>query len=136
MWHCTTFNVRYAETDQMGMVHHSNYIVWMEEGRSALMRTLGSSYAEFEASGYYLAVSEVHTRYLAPARYDRAVTVRTHVAEVRSRTVTFDYEIADAQTGQLLVTAQTRHVCISRDGNVATIPIVWRQRLAVEPASQ
>jgi acyl-CoA thioester hydrolase len=132
MWHTTTFNVRYAETDQMGMVHHSNYIVWMEEGRSALMRALGSSYAEFEADGYYLAVSEVHARYLAPARYDRAVTVRTRIAEVRSRTVTFDYEIADTHTGQLLVTAQTRHICINHAGSVAAIPMTWRQRLAVE----
>ncbi len=81
----TTFYVRYAETDQMGVVHHAEYIVWFEEGRSAWIRALGSNYAEFEASGLYLTVIEVFARYLAPARYGRQVTVRTWREELRSR---------------------------------------------------
>ncbi len=132
MWYSTTFNVRYAETDQMGIVHHSHYIVWMEEGRSALLRALGSSYADFEAEGVALAVSEVHAHYIAPARYDQAVTVRTRVAQVRSRAIEFEYEIIDAHDGRLLATGQTRHVCIRRDGSVATIPLAWRERLGIE----
>lgn len=130
MWHSTTFHVRYAETDQMGIVHHSQYVVWMEEGRSAMLRALGSAYSDFEAGGYYLAVSEIHVRYLAPARYDRAVTVRTRVAQLRSRAVCFEYEIVDAQSGQLLVTGQSQHVCIDRQAKVTSIPASWRQRLA------
>lgn len=125
----TTFHVRYAETDQMGVVHHSHYVVWLEEGRSAFMRALGSSYSQFEAEGFYLAVSEVHVRYLASARYDRPVTVRVRVAQVRSRTITFDYEVVDTHTAQVLATAQTQHVCLDRQGRVATIPFAWRQRL-------
>jgi len=133
MWHSTTFHVRYAETDQMGIVHHSNYIVWLEEGRSALLRALNTSYAEFEADGYYLAISKVYARYLAPARYDRTVTVRTRVAQVRSRTIIFDYEIVDTHSGQLLVTAQTHLICIDRSGLVTTIPTHWRQRFIANP---
>ncbi len=129
-WHETTFHVRYAETDQMGIVHHSNYVIWLEEGRSATMRALGTSYAAFEADGCYLAVSQAQVRYIAPARYDRAVTVRTRVSKIRSRTITFDYEIIDTQSGQLLVTAQTQHVCINRAGIVVTISPEWRRRLS------
>lgn len=129
-WRETSFRVRYAETDQMGLVHHSHYVVWMEEGRSAFLRAQGASYSEFEAEGYYLAVSQIHVRYLAPARYDRQVTVRTRVVEVRSRAVTFEYEIVDTLSGQLLVTGETRHVCLDHQGRVATIPPAWRRRLA------
>jgi acyl-CoA thioester hydrolase len=128
-WTEITFHVRYAETDQMGVVHHSHYIVWAEEGRSALLRSLGSSYTEFEAGDHYLAVSQIHARYLSPARFDRAIIVRTRVVEMRSRTITFDYEIVDAQAAQLLATVQTCHVCVDRNGNVTTIPPAWRQRL-------
>ena len=134
-WYETSFHVRYAETDQMGMVHHSHYLVWMEEGRSAFMRALGSSYAGFEAEGFYLVVSQVQARYIAPARYDRAVTVRVRVCQVRSRSATFDYEIVDTQTGQLLVSGQTQHLCLDRSGNVTRLPPAWRQRLAATAAS-
>ena len=122
----TTFHVRYAETDQMGLVHHAAYIVWFEEGRSAYLRAMGGNYAEFEASGLYLAASEVHARYRAPALYGRQVTVRTWVEELRSRTVKICYEVVDTENGQALVTGYTRHVCIDREGRVARIPEQWR----------
>jgi acyl-CoA thioester hydrolase len=123
----TTFHVRYAETDQMGVVHHSAYIVWFEEGRSEWSRRSGRSYADFERAGYALAVSEVSARYLAPARYDQAVTVRTRVSQVRSRTIRFDYEVLDAETGQRLVTGFTAHICLDRQGKPARIPEAWRR---------
>ncbi len=125
----TTFHVRYAETDQMGVVHHSVYIVWFEEGRSAWLRARGTSYAEVEASGHFFAVSEVHVRYLAPARYDRAVTVRTWPARLGSRGFTLEYEVVDAESGQLLATGSTRHICLDREGRVARIPEAWRKVL-------
>jgi acyl-CoA thioester hydrolase len=125
-----TFHVRYAETDQMGLVHHAAYIVWFEEGRSAWMRAAGSTYADFEASGLFLAASEVYARYLTPALYDRLVTVRTWIEEIRSRTLRFSYEVLDTENGQTLVTGYTRHICINRDGNVARIPTEWREFLA------
>lgn len=126
----TTFHVRYAETDQMGIAHHSAYVVWMEEGRSAYMRAMGSDYAEIERSGYFFAVAELHVRYLAPAHYGERVTVRTRLEEIRSRGLTFAYEVLLTDTGQLLATGQSKHVCIDRDGRVTTIPTRWRTLLA------
>jgi acyl-CoA thioester hydrolase len=122
----TTFHVRYAETDQMGIVHHSAYIIWFEEGRSAWSRQLGHSYADFERAGYLLAVSEVCARYLVPAHYDQKVTVRTRVGQVRSRLIRFDYEVVDAERGEKLVTGFSTHICLDRDGKPARIPEEWR----------
>ncbi len=123
----TTFHVRYAETDQMGVVHHAAYLVWFEEGRSAWARQLGRPYADFERDGYELAVSEVGARYLAPARYDRRVTVRTRISQVCSRLIRFEYEVLNTETGQCLVTGFTTHVCLDRHGQPACIPEEWRQ---------
>ena len=113
----TTFHVRYAETDAMRQVHHSVYPVWFEEARSELMRHLGSHYAEVEAAGYYFTVTEMWARFHAPARYGHAVTVRGWVEEVRSRGFTFRYEVRHADNGQRLVTGQTKHICMDREGN-------------------
>jgi acyl-CoA thioester hydrolase len=125
----TTFHVRYAETDQMGIVHHSAYIVWFEEGRSAWMRALGSNYAAFEAEGLNLAVSEVYARYIAPARYGRQVTVRTWGEALRSRSAKICYEVVDTESGRLLVTGYTQHICVDREGRAARIPDKWRELL-------
>jgi acyl-CoA thioester hydrolase len=125
----TTFHVRYAETDQMGIAHHSSFVIWMEEGRSAYMRAVGSDYADVERSGYFFAVTEVHARYLAPAHYGERVTIRTWLEDIRSRSLTFAYEVVLTDTGQLLATGQSKHVCIDRDGRVATIPAQWRAAL-------
>jgi acyl-CoA thioester hydrolase len=110
----------------MGIVHHAAYVVWLEEGRSQWMRDHGSSYASFEADGVSLAVSELEVRYGQPARYDQLVTVRCRVAEVRSRKVTFRYEIVDAVTGQLLASAVTKHISVDCQGKVTKIPEQWR----------
>ncbi len=123
----TTFYVRYAETDQMGVVHHSVYTVWFEEGRSSWMRALGSNYAHFEAEGFNLSVSEVYAKYLAPARYGRRVTVRTWVEEVRSRAMKIHYEVLDTETRQRLAEGYTRHICVDREKRVARIPDRWRR---------
>ncbi len=125
----TTFPVRYAETDQMQIVHHANYIVWMEEGRSEFMRTSGGDYADVERGGHLLAVTGVQARYLAPAHYGERVTVRTWIEELRSRTLTFGYEIVNAETGALLVTGQSEHVCMDRQGRVMRIPELLRKLL-------
>ncbi|HEX2909072.1 MAG TPA: thioesterase family protein [Phototrophicaceae bacterium] len=122
----TTFYVRYAETDAMGIVHHSNYLVYFEEGRSHYSRERGHDYASFERSGRFLAVSEVNVRYIKPARYADRITVRCWLGEMKSRALTFEYEIVHADTGDLLITGQTRHVCITHDGQVTKIPDTWR----------
>ena len=126
----TTFPVRYAETDQMQIVHHANYVVWMEEGRSEFMRAGGADYAEVERGGHLFAVTSVQIRYLASAHYGERVTVRTWIEELRSRTLTFGYEIVNASNGTLLVTGQSEHVCIDRQGRVTRIPEAIRALLA------
>ena len=128
----TTFRVRYAETDQMGIVHHASYVVWLEEGRSNWMRAHGSSYTQFEREGLLLAVSELKVSFRQAARYDQPVTVRCWVEQVRSRQLQFSYEIIDPETGQILVTAYTKHICINRNGQVTNIPDRWQKLLKQE----
>ncbi len=115
----TTLRVRYAETDAMGIVYHSNYLVWFEVGRGEYMRQKGGAYSEaFEATGFYMPVVDVDARFVAPARYDDLVVVRTSIEEVRSRSVTLYYEVVMQKTGQLLATGHTRHLCTDREGRV------------------
>ncbi len=111
----------------MGIVHHAAYVVWLEEGRSHWLRAHGTSFTKFEEEGISLAVSELQVRYSQPARYDQLVTVRCWIDEVRSRKVIFKYEVLDAETGTLLVSGYTKHICIDRQGNVRKIPDHWRQ---------
>ena len=118
----TTFYVRYAETDQMGIVHHSTYVVWMEEGRSEYMRQKHADYAGVEKSGLSMAVIELNVRYLAPAHYGERVTVRTWVESLRSRALTFGYEIVNAETRQRLVTGVTTLLLINQQGQVVSFP--------------
>lgn len=121
----TTFRIRYAETDGMRIVHHKNYIVFFEEGRSAYARQRGRPYSEFEKAGYFLIVAEVQARYHRPAHYEQEITVRTWLETVQSRGLTFAYEIVDADTGETLVTGQSKHICITQDGQVARLPDMW-----------
>jgi acyl-CoA thioester hydrolase len=128
--HTTELRVRYAETDQMGVVYHSNYLIWCEIGRTDYIRALGTPYAELERNGVALAVSEASLRCHAPARYDDIVRVETSLTEVRSRTVTFDYVIVHAGTGARLATASTTLVSLDPDGKVAALPLDVRDFLA------
>lgn len=126
----TTFHVRYAETDQMGIVHHSSYAIWLEEGRSEWMRVNGSSYAEFEANGLRLAVSELNIRFQRAALYDQRVTIRCWIDTVHSRQVQFSYEVIDAANGAILATGYSKHICLDTQNAVARIPDQWRAILA------
>jgi len=122
----TSFHVRYVETDAMRIVHHSNYLAYFEEGRSSYSRQRGYDYADFERSGYFLTVTEVSVRYLKPAVYAQKISVLTWIAALKSRGVTFEYEVVDTETRELLVTGATKHICITRDGRVTTLPEAWR----------
>ncbi len=119
--------VRYAETDAMGIVHHSSYIIYFEEGRSNYARQRGSDYASFERNGLYLTVAEVHARYVKPARYGDQIIVRCWIDEMKSRTLTFAYDIVLAETRETLVTGFSKHICITHEGKVTTIPDQWRR---------
>jgi acyl-CoA thioester hydrolase len=123
------FRVRYAETDQMKVVHHRNYLVWCELGRTDLIRMLGTSYAEIEKQGVMLAVVEANLRYHAPARYDDRIRVRTFLKEARSRSVTFEYTIENADTGEKLVTARTMLASINGEGKLVSMPQQMRRAL-------
>lgn len=89
----TQISVRYAETDSMRIVHHSNYIVWFELGRVEFMKRLGRDYAEVERGGHFFAVTEVGARYLSPAHFGDTVQISAWLEEVRSRTIAFRYEV-------------------------------------------
>jgi acyl-CoA thioester hydrolase len=113
----------------MGVVYYANYLVWCEVGRVELLRSLGRSYAALEAEGIGLAVSEANVRYLSPARFDDRVRVETTLTGVRSRAVTFDYLITNAETGARLATARTALVSIDRAGRLTAIPQDFREAL-------
>ena len=121
------FRVRYAETDQMGVVYHANYLIWCEIGRTDFIRGLGMSYAAMERAGVSLAVSELSARYHGAARYDDMIRVRTSVADVRSRMIAFEYLVSNAQTGQRLVTARTTLVPLDRAGKLIVLPTEVRR---------
>jgi acyl-CoA thioester hydrolase len=121
--------VRYAETDQMGVVYHANYLVWCEVGRTEFIRAAGRSYASLEADGVMLAVSEMAIRFRAPARYDDAIRVDTTLREVRSRSLVFDYSIVNRDSGVVLVTAHSALVSLGTDGQIVALPPAIRDWL-------
>jgi acyl-CoA thioester hydrolase len=123
IFHDVEFRVRYAETDQMGVVYHANYLIWCEVGRTDFIRARGMSYADMERAGVGLAVSELSARFHSAARYDDMIRVRTTLAEIRSRGITFDYMITQADTGARLVTARTALVSIDKSGRPTSLPL-------------
>src|SRR4051812_25006701 len=122
LFHGIEFRVRYAETDQMGVVYHTNYLIWCEVGRTDFIRARGMSYADIERAGIGLAVSELTARFHGAARYDDMIRVRTTLAEGRSRGITFDYLITRLEDGQRLVTARTALVSIDSTGKLTALP--------------
>ena len=119
----STFRVRYGETDQMGVAYHANYLVWCEIGRTDYIRSLGITYAELERRGHILAVAEANVRYAASARYDDVIRVETRVESVKSRTLTFAYEILrDEPEPARLATARTTLISIDRAGAPRRLP--------------
>jgi acyl-CoA thioester hydrolase len=123
------FRVRYSETDQMGVVYHTNYLVWCEIGRTDFIRASGLTYAELERRGVLLAVAEATIRYHAAAHYDDMIRVDTTLAAVRSRAVTFDYLITNADTDERLSSARTVLVSLDRRGRPMTLPDEFRRQL-------
>ncbi|UCG74767.1 MAG: acyl-CoA thioesterase [Gemmatimonadota bacterium] len=127
--HVVEVEVRYAETDQMGRAHHGVYVVWCELGRTMLMREHGVSYAEMERSGVLLPVTGLEIEYRAAAYYEERVQIRTKVLAVRSRSVTFGYEVR-GPGDRLLARARTDLACIDREGRTRRLPDDVRAALA------
>jgi acyl-CoA thioester hydrolase len=119
----TRLRVRYAETDQMGVVYHANHFVWFEVGRVELFRELGFSYKEMEREeGCFIAVVEAQCRYKAPVHYDDEVIVRTYVKHVRERVIRFGYELRRADNGELLAEGETTHIVADREMKPRAMP--------------
>jgi acyl-CoA thioester hydrolase len=127
------FRVRYAETDQMGVVYHANYFVWCEVARTKLIRERGTSYADLERQGVLLAVSEASMRYHSAARYDDMIRAEAWITSVRSRTVTFGYRIvrlAEGGQSDRLVTAETTLIVLGPDSRPRKLPSELMEKLS------
>ena len=137
VWHETEIRVRYAETDQMGIVHHSNYLIWFEAGRSDLCRARGFSYKDMEKNdGALMVVAESYVRYKSPAFYEDIVVVKTNVAEVRSRSIRFVYEIVRPADNMLLAEGETVHLVTDADKKIRSVPEIYKRLLLADQAGQ
>ncbi len=126
----SSFHVRYAETDAMGVVHHAGYLVYFEEARSHYMRELGSDYANIENAGFRLPVSEVGLRYVGSLRYGDKVKIRAWVEENKSRKIRFAYEVYKEGDEPILVTGFTQHIWTDHNGRVTRAPQQWIDMMA------
>jgi len=121
--HETRLRVRYAETDQMGVVYYANYLIWMELGRAEYCRAAGIRYRDMEVDdGIRLAVVEAHCRYLHPARYDEEIAVKTWIAKANHKMVEFQYEMCNAESGRRLATGETKHMFLGPGMRPARLP--------------
>jgi acyl-CoA thioester hydrolase len=119
----TRVRVRYAETDQMGVVYHSNYLIWFEVGRVEFMRQRGLTYKSMEQEdGCAIAVVEANARYKAPARYDDELIVRTTLSQARGSILSFTYAILRAEDDLLLCEGSTIHIVVDREMKRAVMP--------------
>ncbi|MEZ4456543.1 MAG: thioesterase family protein [Gemmatimonadales bacterium] len=123
--------VNYSETDQMGVVYHAEYLVWLDRARTEHLRRTGMSYAELEARGLRLAVGEARVRYRQPARYDDIVRIRCWVRDLASRRIVFGYAVEHAETGRLLATAETAMMVLDADFGWSRLPPEVASRLPV-----
>jgi len=122
-WTSSTLRVRYAETDQMGIVYYANFLVWFEMGRTDYCRQHGFAYREMEArDGLYIMVAECRCRYKAPAHYDDEILVRTCLRETRKRVLVFGYEVYRQPGEEMLAEGETVHVITDREGHPRTLP--------------
>ena len=121
--------VRYAETDQMGVAYYANYLVWFEVGRSDFCREKGFSYAELEALGFKLVVTDVHCRYRNSARYDEVLIVRTEIKGINRRLITFGYQILRRGGGEVIATGETQHISLDPNGKPKILPPEFVARL-------
>jgi acyl-CoA thioester hydrolase len=112
--------VRYAETDRMGLLHHANYLVYFEQGRTELLRSLGLAYKDLEDQGYLLVITKAEVKYRSPARYDDLLTLRTSV--VRTTAVRIDHRYELLRDGVLLAEGSTTLACVDREGRPQALP--------------
>jgi acyl-CoA thioester hydrolase len=122
-----TLRVRFAETDQMGIAHHSSYVIWMEAARVDWLRQQGMSYKAWEESGVSLAVSKIEIEYRAAATFDDEITIETNLIEAKSRKFCFEYKIY--RDTQLLATGKSIHTPTEKSGKAIRLPEEWLRKL-------
>jgi acyl-CoA thioester hydrolase len=128
----TRLRVRYAETDQMGVVYYANYLVWMEVGRVDLCKACGFNYRDIEREdGVFFAVAEASCRYRSPAKFDDEVIVKTWVEQANTRIVIFAYEMRLAENDRVLATGTTRHVFVTREMHRTRLPEKYRAMFGI-----
>jgi acyl-CoA thioester hydrolase len=133
-WHETFLRVRYSETDKMGIVYYANYLIWFEIGRTEFCRARGFSYRDMEENeDAFLVVAESYCRYKAPAYYDDELLIRTHITELRRRSLRFGYEIVRVSDDQIIAEGETGHVVTDATGRVRSFPEGYAQRLLAPP---
>jgi acyl-CoA thioester hydrolase len=135
-FHETRFRVRYAETDQMGVVYYANYLIWMEIGRSEYCRAAGVEYKDMESGdGIRFAVVDAHCRYLHPARYDDEIAVETRIARANRRMIEFHNAIRSAGTSKTLAEGETKHIFLSPEMKPMKLPEKYHSCFGVGQAS-
>lgn len=132
-WTTDRLRVRYAETDQMGIVYYANYLVWFEIGRTDFCRQHGFAYRDMEnRDGLFIIVAESRCRYKAPARYDDEIVVRTCLRDCRKRVLVFGYEVYREPEHELLAEGETVHVITDRQGRPRALPDKYREMLVAQ----
>jgi acyl-CoA thioester hydrolase len=133
--HQTRTRVRYAETDQMGVVYYANYLVWMELGRAEYCRAIGMRYRDMEVNdGVLLAVVDAHCRYISPARYDDEIVITTWIASANRRMVEFRYDFRN-EDGRALAIGETKHIFLGPDMKRAKLPEKYHAFFGINPVS-
>lgn len=123
IWSETQIRVRYAETDQAGVVYHSNYLIWLEVGRVEFCRDHGFNYREMEIEhDALLPVTMAKLVYLSPAKYDDVVVVRTRLTQLRSRSIKFAYQVLREADRTLLAEGETHHIVVNSQGRARSFP--------------
>jgi len=125
--------VNYSETDQMGVVYHANYVIWLDLARTEHLRATGVTYKDMEAQGVFLAVTDLRVRYRLAARYDDLIRIRCWVRELASRRVTFGYAVERAATSELLATADTALIALDSMHHLSRLPEHVRALLTAVP---
>jgi acyl-CoA thioester hydrolase len=130
----TTVHVRYAETDQMGVVYHANYLVWFEVGRNAWCHAKGFHYSDMESKDdRFLVVAEAACRYKSPARFEDDLVVRTSLAKATDRVIRYHYEVRRKRDNELLATGDTAHVITDRRHRPSRLPDRYRDYFSLQP---
>ncbi len=127
--------VRYAETDAQGIVHHANYLIWLEEGRSEFLRRHGLCYSDLEKAGYYVVVAEAEVRYRSPAFYENRLTVETRLVRLRRKLLEFRYRVLDSG-GEPLAEGRTVHMVLNCERRPTGLPREIVERLQSSVAEQ